>query len=500
MAEVSHASYIHDPIHGHIELTGLEMSVVDTLEFQRLRFIRQNSLLHYVFPGAFHTRFAHSLGTCHISSQIARQIIPWVNEPEIYYPLQVYRLAALLHDVGHGAFSHSLSGIKISGKSFIPCFQNIFENGSLWGVDNLPIAVREGLEVAFKMHKKEAVEHEALSVLIIQQIFSYLEESDQLGDFHGAMIPSSTWVRDISALLIREIPVSDHFNETSDELLSQAQRDFPRLDKCSIDLNSYGDGLSQVLSELVSGSVDADRMDYLLRDSAGCGVNYGMYDQEGIISSMRLVFFKGKLRLALNAKRVNTLDDFLWSRYQMFKQVYCHKTHSAYNLLLERAMEDLIDEGQLAAPSSLLEYCQLTDDLIMAKVFSETQKNPNRRDWMGAFAKRKLPKLIAVVEASTTDPVWKMSSAEIFSKSEGINYQGAQYGANVISTSMKAEVLKGNSNSLPLIFSYNKVHEKYESQDFVAKSVFFSNHEKIEDQVQELKDRLNKRLMFFYKI
>ena len=183
----------------------------------------------------------------------------------------------------------------------------------------------------------------------------------------------------------------------------------------------------------------------------------------------------------------------------MFKQVYCHKTHSAYNLLLEKAMQDLVDEDLLAPPRSLTEYCMLTDDLIMSRVFSETQKNPDRKDWMGAFAKRRLPKLLTVVEASKTDPIWSLSEKQIYEQSDGEKYPGWETDDQLINTSLKAEVIKGDNQKLPLVFHYNKLKNTYESQSFISKSVFFTQQETNETSVRELKDRLNRRLMFFYK-
>lgn len=109
------ANLFQDPIHGTIELSDLETTVVNSLEFQRLRFIRQLSLLHYVYPGAFHTRFAHSIGVCGVSWKVSKNLFPRSDKNN--YILSVYRLAALLHDVGHGAFSHSLSYLKIKGTS-----------------------------------------------------------------------------------------------------------------------------------------------------------------------------------------------------------------------------------------------------------------------------------------------------------------------------------------------------------------------------------------------
>ncbi len=93
---------VRDVIHGYIGLTEVERAVIDTLEFQRLRRIKQLAFTHYVYPNAVHTRFIHSLGTMHVAGKFAERMFPEDEER-----VQKIRLAALLHDVGHGPYSHT---------------------------------------------------------------------------------------------------------------------------------------------------------------------------------------------------------------------------------------------------------------------------------------------------------------------------------------------------------------------------------------------------------
>ena len=95
---------IIDPIHDFIRAYGTEITIIDNPIFQRLRRIRQLSGAHLVYPGAQHTRFEHSLGVMHIAGQ-AGQVLQEkgiVNSNDI----ENIRLAALLHDIGHGPFAH----------------------------------------------------------------------------------------------------------------------------------------------------------------------------------------------------------------------------------------------------------------------------------------------------------------------------------------------------------------------------------------------------------
>lgn len=91
---------VRDPIHGFIKYDPTEEHIIGTMIFQRLRNIKQLALASYVYPGAHHTRFEHCLGTMHLADRISTKLGISGNR------LSVIRLSALLHDVGHGPFSH----------------------------------------------------------------------------------------------------------------------------------------------------------------------------------------------------------------------------------------------------------------------------------------------------------------------------------------------------------------------------------------------------------
>ncbi len=122
-------SKILDPIHGTIRLTTLEIAFINHPLFQRLRNIKQNSFLYKVFPSAVHSRFEHSLGVLHLSSEILNNLrLNAIRYQKKYddghvfghidqipkHNIQELRLAALMHDIGHGPVSHQF-------ESFMPC-------------------------------------------------------------------------------------------------------------------------------------------------------------------------------------------------------------------------------------------------------------------------------------------------------------------------------------------------------------------------------------------
>jgi uncharacterized protein len=113
---------ITDPIHKNIKFTQIEKELIDTPIFQRLRRIRQLAGAHLVYPGALHSRFEHSLGSMFLAGLSGQTLYSkdYITDMDI---IQKLRIAALLHDVGHGPFSHlfeevSKNGVKFSHESF----------------------------------------------------------------------------------------------------------------------------------------------------------------------------------------------------------------------------------------------------------------------------------------------------------------------------------------------------------------------------------------------
>lgn len=98
---------IYDPIHGPIELPELCIQIINTTEFQRLRHVYQLGVCYYVFPGASHKRFEHSIGVCHLAGEFIKNLQK--NQPELKIDsimVENIQIAGLCHDLGHGPFSH----------------------------------------------------------------------------------------------------------------------------------------------------------------------------------------------------------------------------------------------------------------------------------------------------------------------------------------------------------------------------------------------------------
>lgn len=101
------AKKIYDEVHGYIDLTEVELKIVDTAYFQRLRYIKQLAVAWYVYPGATHTRFSHSIGATHLMGLVAEKLAE-LGYIHSFDDVQMLRLSALLHDIGHTPFSHAI--------------------------------------------------------------------------------------------------------------------------------------------------------------------------------------------------------------------------------------------------------------------------------------------------------------------------------------------------------------------------------------------------------
>ncbi len=97
---------MRDPIHGFIRISKQERALIDAKVFQRLRRIRQLAMAFLVYPGALHTRFDHSIGVMHVAGRICNKLQESDPKRIEAKDIALVRLAALLHDIGHGPFSH----------------------------------------------------------------------------------------------------------------------------------------------------------------------------------------------------------------------------------------------------------------------------------------------------------------------------------------------------------------------------------------------------------
>lgn len=254
---------IKDPVHGTMQFTSAEdkwvKPFIDSPHFQRLRHIKQLGMGDYIFPGAVHTRFNHCLGCCYIASQIAQKI-GLADEER-----QLVMIAGLLHDIGHGPFSHAFEGL---------------------------------------FHQK-AIRHEDWTPYFLAD---YATEKF----FHHYNIINPRYHLS-----------TEKFKQIAAMIMHQQEH-------------------KSVLADIVSSQLDADRLDYLLRDSHFCGVRYGEFDFRWMLHCMAIVNSKDGERLGITYKGIGVVEHYLMARRLMLRNIY----HSQKKMALETLLVQLL--AQLA--------------------------------------------------------------------------------------------------------------------------------------------------------
>jgi len=288
------------PIHGFIVLNDWERAIISEPSFQRLRRIRQLAWTDQVYPGAMHTRFEHSLGVMNTATLMydairgrSREILESdlaYNQDGLGRDRQLVRLAALLHDVGHGPFSHA-------AEELLP-----------------PVNGGDG-----------KYKHEHYSAAIVRS---------QLKD------------------VIENHPSNANYGFKADDVAS---------------LLEGSSRAKQALfwRDLIDGQMDADRMDYLLRDSYHIGVQYGRFDLDRVIQTIVAIRFEddGSIRVGITDGGFHAAEALVLARYFMFTQVYFHKTRVAYDVHLRGALKEILPGGVFPkpTPAELSEYLRWDD-------------------------------------------------------------------------------------------------------------------------------------------
>lgn len=267
---------IHDPLHGSIRVDDVFLEMLDRPEMQRLRYVKQLGMGNLVFPGANHSRFEHSLGVFHLAGRMADAI--GLSETDT----MAVKAAGMLHDICHAPFSHTLEGI---------------------------------------MEDRTGLDHMDLARKLIKGEVRTFKESDE--DLFGGCEPISEILESngISADAVCDMiayPVS----------LDKGVFDFSE-NKCShFPSRDY-------VHQIIHGPVDADQMDYLMRDARYTGVALGDIDADRILNTMRI----HNDRIVIESGGIPAAEGLMVSRSLMYTSVYFHQTVRMINGMLSKAAE-----------------------------------------------------------------------------------------------------------------------------------------------------------------
>jgi uncharacterized protein len=315
--------YLHefrDPVHNFITVTSHERLVVDSAAVQRLRHISQLALTSFIYPGATHKRFEHSLGVMHLAGEAfdvltrpentdkIKEFVPELNATQnLPYWKSVVRMAALCHDLGHLPFSHA--------------------------------AEHETLPNGFS--------HETLSEQILL--------SAEMRAIFGMMVPP------IAPEMVAKLAVGP---EKSGE--------------------NFGVWEAILSDIITGNAFGVDRTDYLLRDSLHAGVAYGRFDHLRLVQTLRLLTpVQGPDHddeqlaptIGVEIGGLNSAEALLLARYFMFGQVYFHPVRVAYDIHLVDFLKAYLPDGKFSV--GIEDHLSMTDNEIWVAIRQACSKPGN---------------------------------------------------------------------------------------------------------------------------
>ncbi len=332
---------INDAIHGTITLSSREAEIVDHPYVQRLRYIRQLGFVSLVYPCATHDRFSHALGTLHVAGLFCDQLL--MNEEysvltrilssnEKEFLRHIIRMSGLLHDVGHGPFSHTAeNAMPLASELAIPA------------------------EWIARPSNTRRARHEDYSVLLLAR----------MSEGTGSVITREEAAIVASLVDHKHIRIPDswhtHFSRT---------------------INSQR--LHGVIKTIISSDIDADRMDYLLRDAHFAGVSYGHFDLPWLISNLGTIAVRDGHGISISESGIASLEHYLLARANMYGQVYMHKTVKCFDYYFHRAVEEKEIDYQI--PTDAAAYVSMRDSTLVEMLFEATTRDP--RSWSARLVNR----------------------------------------------------------------------------------------------------------------
>lgn len=288
---------ILDNVHGFIKYTEVEKAIMNTLLFKRLQSIKQLSIANWIFPGSEHTRYIHSLGVMHIADKIAQQLeIPEDDR-------KIIRIAGLLHDIGHYPLSHVCeSPYKKSMESY--------KDDSLCQEVNRDI--------------KRNMDNFSLPV-----IKEFMKES---AEGHHEAVGASIIRADKE---IRELIV-DECGEKSIDIICGM-----------ITGNVIRDDINPLWVQILHSEIDADGIDYMMRDAAFSGTGFGSFEMEQLIRCLEKREYNGKDILCVNEKGIAAADQYLINKFFSYSQVVFNKHITNLEWMAEIIVDWMIKEDTL---------------------------------------------------------------------------------------------------------------------------------------------------------
>ena len=338
---------VRDPVHGTIALEDWEAEILEHAALRRLRHIKQLGFADVSYPGATHSRFIHSVGAMFVATRMWDALQEQLAlSPDVISQLRrSLRMAVLLHDLGHAPMSHV-------SEALMPPLADLQLPSWIDGYDSPRQAMHEDY---------------SLKLVLDSPLTPVLQQCD------------------VDTIAIAQL-ISGQRHPHSQHFLIDGQDYFP------------------LMRQIVSSELDADRMDYLLRDALYTGVSYGHYDLDWLIRNLCPVHKDNQVFLGLNGRALFTFEDFLLSRYHMFWSVYYHHNSVCYQEMLLRYAESL--EVPYQFPSDPEAY-MLTDDIQLLH-----QLRQSNNEWAQRIVQRKAYRMLLSTLVPSNDELKELQALD----------------------------------------------------------------------------------------
>lgn len=273
--EIEFVGRVLDNVHGFIYYTEAEEKIMQTALFKRLQSIKQLSIVNWIFPGSEHTRYIHSLGVMYIADKIAVKLNLSIKERKIV------RMAGLLHDIGHYPLSHVCeSPYKKSFEIYID--EEFCKN----------------VNMKVKMNIDELEDHPRSQ---------YMEQST---GYHHEKIGADIVCNNKT---IRKI-IEDECDSNAPDIIADM-----------IIGNTERLNVNPLLVQILHSELDADGIDYLMRDAMFSGTSFGAFELEQLIGCMEIGEYNHKSILCINPKGIAAADQYLINKFFSYSQVVFNK-------------------------------------------------------------------------------------------------------------------------------------------------------------------------------
>lgn len=345
---------VYDSLYGFIKLTQTEQEIINSPFYQRLRWIKQLGFANYIFDGAEHTRFAHALGVLHSADQMVRSIGKSVSDEKLFN-IKSQDPASIFHkSIRLAALLHDVGTFPFSHS-----------------IEGAYIRHGEKLQKAGKLPGKQLPNnHEHLGSFIIKNT-----------DFEGGIT----------------------------HILKKGGIDPKQMSKFI-----KGDSDNILANQILHSDIDADRMDYLLRDAHHTGIKYGHIDRDYIL--YHLATFKTKVKgkskevLAVKENALHAVEDFLIARFAWYSQVVRNSSSAKYDVLAAHIAQYLLEQKHIYSYERLFDlavknperFFGFNDVYFMSKVqdlyWSKTVEDPILNEKMKMLIYRIPPRTLRFPE------------------------------------------------------------------------------------------------------